>query len=115
TTPDGKFAMPEAAIGLVSDVGSNYILGKAPLHRALLFLMSGVTVGPADALALGLADCVYDPGRREAVLGAVAAAARSADPDAALLQLVSAEMLAGGQEAFVATADAHAGLDWTHP
>jgi enoyl-CoA hydratase len=113
TTPDSKFAMPEAAIGFVSDIGINHILAKAPLHRALLFLMSGVTVGPADALALGLADCVYDPVRREAMVGAVAAAAAAANPEAALTHLVQAEMLAGGEEAFVLTADAHAGLDWT--
>lgn len=113
TTPDAKFAMPEAAIGFVSDIGINHILAKAPLHRALLFLMSGVTVGPADALALGLADCVYDPARREAILGAAVAAAAAEEPELALLRLVQAEMLAGGDEAFVLTADAYAGLDWT--
>ena len=115
TTPDSKFAMPEAAIGFVADIGINYILAKAPLHRALLFLTSGVTVGPADALALGLSDCVCDPGRREAILGAVAAAAASANPEAALARLIQAEMLAGGDEAFVLAADAHTGLDWTDP
>ncbi|MGN6486712.1 MAG: 3-hydroxyisobutyryl-CoA hydrolase [Devosia sp.] len=115
TTPDAKFAMPEAAIGFVSDIGINHIMGKAPLHRALLFLLSGVTVGPADALALGLADCVYDPARRAALLGAVAAAAAADEPELALLRLVQAEMLAGGEEAFVFTADAHAGLDWSDP
>ena len=35
-----RFAMPEAAIGFVSDVGVNAILAQAPLHRALLFLMT---------------------------------------------------------------------------
>jgi enoyl-CoA hydratase len=115
TTPDSKFAMPEAAIGFVCDVGVNHILAKAPVHRALLFLMSGVTVGPADALALGLADCVYDPSRRSAVLGAVAAAAAADEPELALMRLVQAEMLAGGEEAFVVTADACAGLGGTEP
>lgn len=115
TTPDAKFAMPEAAIGFVSDIGINYILAKAPLHRALLFLLSGVTVGPADALALGLADCVYDPDRREAMLGALAAAAAAADPESALTHLVQAEMLAGGEEAFVRAADTYAELDWSDP
>lgn len=113
TTPDAKFAMPEAAIGFVSDIGINQLMAQAPLNRALLFLMSGVTVGPADALALGLADCVYDPARREALLSAVAAAAASDHPEVALGRLVGAEMLAGGDEAFVVAADAFAGLDWT--
>jgi enoyl-CoA hydratase len=115
TTPDAKFAMPEAAIGFVADVGSNFILAKAPLHRALLFLMSGVAVGPADALALGLVDCIYDPARRETVLGAIAAAAAGLKPDPALAHLVQAEMFADGEELFVSIADAYAGLDWTDP
>lgn len=112
TTPDAKFAMPEAAIGFVADVGVNQILARAPLHRALAFLMSGVAVGPADALALGLADCVYDPVRREALLDGVAAAARLAHPDAALAHLAAAEMLAGGDEVFVRAADASGSIDW---
>ena len=112
TTPDSRWAMPEAAIGFISDIGVNHILGKAPLHRALLFLMSGTTVGAADALALGLADCVYDPGRREALLGAIAAASASADPASALVHLVQAEMVPTGEASFVALADRHAGLKW---
>lgn len=112
TTPDSRWAMPEALIGFVSDVGVNHILGKAPLHRALLFLLSGVAVGPADALALGLVDCVYDPGRREAMLTAFAAAAASTRPEAALTHLVQAEMAPAGDAAFAALADRHAGLEW---
>lgn len=112
TTPEAKFAMPEAAIGFVADVGINQIMAKAPLHRALAFLMSGVTVGPADALALGLADCVYDPARREALLDGIAAAAGLANPDTALARLVQAEMLAGGDAAFVRSADAIPAIDW---
>lgn len=115
TTPDSKWAMPEAAIGFISDIGVNFILGKAPLHRALLFLMSGTAVGAADALALGLADCVYDPARREALLGAVAAAAASSRPEAALAHLVQAEMVPAGEASFVALADRHAELEWKTP
>jgi enoyl-CoA hydratase len=114
TTPDSKWAMPEAAIGFVADIGINQILAKAPVHRALLFLMSGVTVGPADALALGLADCVYDPARREALLNGVATASSLANPDTALAHLVQSEMLAGGDEALMRAADASAGIDWSN-
>ena len=60
-TPTVRFAMPEAAIGFVSDVGVNAILARAPLHRALLFLMSGSAVGAGDARALGLTDCIVKP------------------------------------------------------
>lgn len=115
TTPEAKWAMPEAAIGFVSDVGSNFILARAPLNRALAFLMSGVAVGPADALALGLCDGVIDPARREAILDAIAKAAGSSRPEAALSHLVRAEMLAGGEEAFVPGADAIPELDWNDP
>jgi len=115
TTPEAKFAMPEAMIGFISDIGVNHILTRAPLHRALLFLMSGVAVSPADALALGLVDCVYDPERREALLSAIAAAAASSRPAAALAHLVQAEMMPTGDAGFVALADAHAGLDWHRP
>jgi enoyl-CoA hydratase len=115
TTPEAKFAMPEAAIGFISDIGVNFILGKAPLHRALLFLMSGTAVGAADALALGLADCVYDPARREAILSAIAYAAAMADPGSALVHLVQAEMVPTGEASFVALADRHAKLRWKIP
>ncbi|MGV3491808.1 MAG: 3-hydroxyisobutyryl-CoA hydrolase [Devosia sp.] len=115
TTPDAKFAMPEAAIGFVSDVGVNAVLAKAPLHRALLFLMSGVAVGPADALALGLADCIYDPARRETVLAAIVTAASAASPDTALTHLAQAEMIAEGDAPFAAYADAHQELRWSEP
>lgn len=113
TTPDSKWAMPEAAIGFVADIGINQVLAQAPLHRALAFLMSGVTVGPTDALALGLADCIHDPARREALLDGIAAAARHANPDAALAHLVQAEMLAGGDATFVRAADGCADIDWS--
>jgi enoyl-CoA hydratase len=112
TTPEARFAMPEAAIGFVADVGVSYLLAKAPVHRALLFLMSGVAVGPADALALGLADCVYDAARREALLGAVALAAKAANPDAELVHLVQSEMVPEGDAPFVATADAYRTQDF---
>ena len=115
TTPDSKWAMPEALIGFICDIGVNYILGKAPLHRALLFMMSGSAVGPSDALALGLVDCVYDPARREAMLTAFASAAASTKPEAALTHLVQAEMMPTGDAGFVALADRHARLDWNTP
>lgn len=112
TTPDARFAMPEAAIGFVSDVGVSFLLAKAPLHRALLFLMSGIAVGPADAMALGLADCVYDPARREALLGTIGLAAQADNPDAELVHLVQAEMVPEGEAPFTVTADAYRTQDF---
>ena len=58
TTDRARFAMPEAAIGFFCDVGVNAILAAAPRHRALAFMLAARPVGAADALALGLTDCV---------------------------------------------------------
>ena len=81
TTPNARFAMPEAGIGFFGDVGVNAILARAPAHRALLFLMSGKPVGAADALALGLTDCAVLPERigelRSGLVAAIQAGERS--------------------------------------
>lgn len=115
TTSEARFAMPEAAIGFTCDVGVNFILSKAPVHRALAFAMTGVPVGVADALALGLTDCAIDPARRDAVRAGISAAASAARIDAALGALMQAEMAPVGEAAFCAAADRHADLDWEEP
>ncbi|WP_423065829.1 enoyl-CoA hydratase/isomerase family protein [Devosia sp. CN2-171] len=114
-TSEARFAMPEAAIGFVCDVGVNYILGKAPVHRALAFAMSGLPVGVGDALALGLTDCPIDPQRIEAVRAGIAAAAGTPRVEAALGALMQAEMAPAGEPVLCAAADRHLGLDWSDP
>ena len=114
-TMDGaKFAMPEAAIGFVADVGVNRILSKVPLHRALLFLMSGVAVGAADAKALGLVDAVCNPEHRDAIRLGVNVASAAEDPDSALRELVDGEPDAQSKPVFCADADlvAASEVDW---
>ncbi|HEV2517745.1 MAG TPA: 3-hydroxyisobutyryl-CoA hydrolase [Devosia sp.] len=113
TTAEARFAMPEAAIGFTCDVGVNFILSKAPVHRALAFAMTGVPVGVADALALGLTDCAIDPARRDAVRAGIAAAAAAPRIDAALGALMQAEMAPVGEAALCAAADRQHELDWT--
>ncbi|WP_421761926.1 enoyl-CoA hydratase/isomerase family protein [Devosia sp.] len=111
-TLDGaKFAMPEAAIGFVADVGVNRILGKVPLHRALLFLMSGIAVGAADARELGLVDAVCNPEHREAIRVAIGIASSAPDPDLALRELVQSESVAAGEPVFCIEADLVAAYD----
>ena len=114
TLPDARFAMPESAIGLFADVGVNAILAKAPLPRALLFLMSGVSVGASDALSLGLADAVVRPEKLERIVGDLATAAGSSHPADAIVRLMQAESVVAGDAPFCAKADWLKG-EWDSP
>jgi enoyl-CoA hydratase len=105
TQPGARFAMPEPAIGFFADVGVNAILAKATLNRALLFLMSGASVGVADALALGLADAVIAPDRVAAVRSGLAAAAGAVHVERAMVSLIEAETIDPGEAGFSARAD----------
>jgi enoyl-CoA hydratase len=105
TQPGARFAMPESAIGFFADVGVNAILAKAPLNRALLFTLSGASVGAADAVALGLADAVVRPERVEALVADIGAAAGSSRPADAIVRLLAAETVVGGETPFCAMAD----------
>lgn len=105
TQPGARFAMPESAIGFFGDVGVNAILAKAPLNRALLFMLSGVSVGAADAVALGLADAVVAPERVAGLRADLAGAAAAPDPAAAIGRLMQAESVVAGAAPFCALAD----------
>ena len=105
TTPNAKFAMPEAAIGFVCDVGVNAILRKAPVQRALLFELSGQAVGAADALALGLTDCAVAPERLGEIRASIVAAASAQHVDAALVGLMEAESIQAGERVLCDLAD----------
>lgn len=56
-----KMAMPEVNIGLFPDVGGSHFLGHAPGQLGRYLGLTGLTIGAADALYVGLAD-VYVPG-----------------------------------------------------
>ena len=115
TQPGARFAMPESAIGLFADVGVAAILAKAPLNRALLFLLSGVSVGASDALALGLADVVVRPERVEALRADIADAANSAHAREHIVRLMAAESVVAGAAPFVARADLLPAREWASP
>jgi enoyl-CoA hydratase len=106
--PDARFAMPEAAIGFVTDTGVNAILAKAPEHRALAFLLSGLAVGAADALALGLTDCVIAADARERLLAGLVTAAEAPSVDTAIVALMQAEAIEAGEPELCLAADARA-------
>src|SRR5690606_26597775 len=58
-----KMAMPEVDIGLFPDVGGSYFLSRAPGKLGFYLALTGLTIGAADAIYAGLADC-YVPGER---------------------------------------------------
>ncbi|MHB1103095.1 MAG: 3-hydroxyisobutyryl-CoA hydrolase [Devosia sp.] len=109
TTANAKFAMPEAGIGFFGDVGVNYILSKAPVHRALLFLMSGAPVGAADALALGLTDCAVMPERLSELRAGLVLAANAANTATAIVALMQAHSIQAGERMLCGLADLLAG------
>lgn len=105
TVPGARFAMPEVAIGFFCDVGVSAILAKTPLNRALLFELSGVSVGAEDALALGLSDCVVAPERLSDMRAGLIAAAGAAHPDEAIAGLMEAESIIAGDAKLSGLAD----------
>ena len=56
-----KMAMPEVNIGLFPDVGGSHFLSHAPGQLGSYLGLTGLTIGAADALYVGLAD-VFVPG-----------------------------------------------------
>ncbi len=55
-TDNTKMAMPEVNIGLFPDVGGSYFLARAPGQLGNYLALTGLTIGAADALYVGLAD-----------------------------------------------------------
>ena len=55
-TDKTKMAMPEVNIGLFPDVGGSHFLSRAPGRTGYYLGLTGVTIGAADALYMGLAD-----------------------------------------------------------
>jgi enoyl-CoA hydratase len=102
---EARFAMPEAAIGFVSDVGVNALLAQAPEPRALAFLMAGLPISVGDALVLGLCDVAVARDRLEAVRAGIVAAAGSDEIEASLVQLMALEGVEPGAAALAAAGD----------
>ena len=62
-TERSKVGMPETTIGYIPDVGGTWLLSHAPGELGTYLALSATSVGPGDAIALGLAD-VYAPSDR---------------------------------------------------
>ncbi len=78
-----KMAMPEVNIGLFPDVGGSHFLSHAPGALGMYLGLTGLTIGAADALYVGLAD-VFVPSSELAALHALIAAT----PGAQLAQAI---------------------------
>ncbi len=93
------FAMPETGIGLFPDVGGTYFLPRLPVEAGMYLGLTGARIGPADALALGIATHAV-PSER---LGALEEALTSAgDVDACIANFAARPgegKLAGHMEA----------------
>lgn len=51
-----QLSMPEVGIGLIPDVGATWLLSRTPEEYGTYLGLTGASVGPGDAIALGLAD-----------------------------------------------------------
>jgi len=106
-----KMAMPEVNIGLFPDVGGSHFLSHAPGQLGNYLGLTGLTVGAADALYVGLAD-VYIPGEQIEALMALIDATPGADVPAAIRAFAAGfagQAGAGELQAQRASIDTHFG------
>jgi enoyl-CoA hydratase/carnithine racemase len=82
-TERSKLAMPEVNIGLFPDVGGSHFLSHAPGRLGFYLGLTGLTIGAADALYVGLAD-VFVPGGQMDALRALIEATPGAELAAAI-------------------------------
>lgn len=72
-TATTKFAMPEIAIGLFPDVGGSWFLQRMPARIGRYLALTGARLGPADTIALGMADLPIPHERKADVIAALIA------------------------------------------
>jgi enoyl-CoA hydratase/carnithine racemase len=108
-----KMAMPEVNIGLFPDVGGSHFLSHAPGALGMYLGLTGLTIGAADALYVGLAD-VFVPSEQLPALQALIAST----PGAQLAQAIrsfaapfAAQAGASELQARRALVDRHFGAD----
>jgi enoyl-CoA hydratase/carnithine racemase len=106
-----RMAMPEVNIGLFPDVGGSHFLSHAPGQFGAYLGLSGLTIGAADAIYVGLAD-VFVPGAQMEALRALIDATPGAILPAAIRAFAApfAQQLgASALQAERATIDRHFG------
>lgn len=72
-TERSRVAMPETAIGFSPDVGSLFLLSRAPGEIGTHLAMTGLSLGGADAITCGLADALIDARDTPAIIARLAA------------------------------------------
>jgi enoyl-CoA hydratase len=95
-TQRSRVAMPETAIGFFPDVGSLFLLSRAPGEIGTHLAMTGLPVGGADAVSAGLADAVV----------------ASRDIPGLVARLAEGESLDAGVGGVAAEGDLAAERDW---
>ena len=106
-----KMAMPEVNIGLFPDVGGSHFLSHAPGQLGNYLGLTGLTIGAADALYVGLAD-VFVPGAQLQALNELIDATPGAQLPDAIRAFASGFADQAGEselQAQRATIDAHFG------
>jgi len=76
--------MPETAIGLFPDIGASYFLNRLPGELGMYLALTGLRIGPADAIYTGLATDFVPAARMS---GVVPRLAQGETPDAVLADL----------------------------
>ncbi|MEM8878828.1 MAG: enoyl-CoA hydratase/isomerase family protein, partial [Pseudomonadota bacterium] len=71
-------ALPECAIGLIPDVGSSFVLARAPGHLGEFVGLTGYRLNAADAIFCGVADSFVSVAKVDALVEALC---NSGDPD----------------------------------
>lgn len=105
-----KMAMPEVNIGLFPDVGGSHFLSHAPGQLGMFLGLTGLTIGAADALYVGLAD-VFVPGAELPALHALIEATPGADLPAAIRAFASQHAGESELQTNRTRIDAHFGAD----
>jgi enoyl-CoA hydratase/carnithine racemase len=108
-----KMAMPEVNIGLFPDVGGSHFLSHAPGALGMYLGLTGLTIGAADALYVGLADVLVPSEQLPALQALIASTpgAQLAEAIRAFAAPFAAQAGASELQARRALVDRHFGAD----
>ena len=79
-TERSRLSVAEASIGLVPTAGAGWYLGQMPGHTGLFAALTGIELGPGDALYAGLADYCWESASKASLLNSLLALPWEDDP-----------------------------------